>query len=53
MESVVARLTALRENLLCFLIVLVYDRPHYTTTVQMLKHNTTVMTAIAYVISPQ
>jgi len=41
------------ENIPRFLIILVYDRPHYTTTVQMLKHNTTVMAGRAYVIHPQ
>ena len=41
------------ENIPRFLIILVYDRPHYTTTVQMLKHNTTVIAVRAYVIHPQ
>jgi len=39
-------------NIARFLIILLYD-PHYTTTVQMLKHKTTVIAGRAYVIHPQ
>ncbi|MFC1933384.1 hypothetical protein ACFLXU_07205, partial [Chloroflexota bacterium] len=38
------------ENIPSCLIILVYGCPNYTTTVQMLKHSTTVITDRAYVI---